>query len=107
MSSTPVLLLFGAGANTGVATAKKFAKEGYRVAAITGHPTAELKEAAHLILPAVWTDPSTIESVFERVTKELGTPHVVIYNGGLILTDSPSLPFPTPPCWKVYLRGNG
>lgn len=81
MSSTPVLLLFGAGANTGVATAKKFAKEGYKVAAVTGHPTAELKETAHLIVPAVLTDPNSIETVFETVTKELGTPHVVIYNG--------------------------
>lgn len=92
MSSTPVLLLFGAGANTGVATAKKFAKEGYKVAAVTGHPTEELKETAHLILPAVWTDPSSIEAVFETVTKELGTPHVVIYNsydGQMVSVDNP------------------
>ncbi|ROW05820.1 hypothetical protein VMCG_05130 [Cytospora schulzeri] len=92
MSSSPVLLLFGAGANTGVATAKKFAKEGYKVAAVTGHPTVELKETAHLILPAVWTDPSSIEEVFETVTKQLGTPHVVIYNsydGHIVPVDNP------------------
>ncbi|KUI68969.1 1-deoxy-11-beta-hydroxypentalenate dehydrogenase [Cytospora mali] len=80
MSSTPVLLLFGAGANTGLATAKKFAKEGYKVAAVTRSPSAELKETAHLILSADLTDPSSVETVFETVTKELGTPHVVVYN---------------------------
>lgn len=81
MSSTPVLLLFGAGANTGLATARKFAKEGYKVAAVSRHPSAELKEAADLIVPADLTDPSTVETVFEEVTKKLGTPHVVVYNG--------------------------
>ncbi|ROW15201.1 hypothetical protein VPNG_03058 [Cytospora leucostoma] len=80
MSSTPVLLLFGAGANTGLATAKKFAKEGYKVAAVSRNPSAELKQTAHLIVPADLADPSTVETVFETVTKELGVPHVVVYN---------------------------
>lgn len=80
MSSTPILLLFGAGANTGLATAEKFAKEGYKVAAVSNHPSAELKETAHLILPTEWTNPSSVETVFETVTKELGAPNVVIYN---------------------------
>lgn len=78
---TPVLLLFGAGRNTGLATAKKFAGEGYKVAAVSRHPYEELKNVASLIIPADLKDPAHIGIVFDKVAKELGTPHVVIYNG--------------------------
>lgn len=81
MSSSPVILIFGAGANTGIATAKKFAKEGYKVAAVSRNPSAELKAAADLIVPADLTNPKTVEAAFEQVTKELGVPHVVVYSG--------------------------
>lgn len=81
MSSSPVILIFGAGANTGFATAKKFTKEGYKVAAVSRNPSAELKAAADLIVPADLTDPETVEAAFEQVTKELGVPHVVVYSG--------------------------
>lgn len=81
MSSSPVILIFGAGANTGIATAKKFTKEGYKVAAVSRNPSAELKAAADLIVPADLTDPKTVEAAFEQVTKELGVPHVVVYSG--------------------------
>ncbi|KAK2613304.1 hypothetical protein N8I77_000225 [Diaporthe amygdali] len=80
MSSTPVILIFGAGANTGLATAKKFAKEGYKVAAVSRNPSTELKAATDLIVPADLTDPKTVETVFEKVTKELGVPHVVVFS---------------------------
>lgn len=81
MSSSPVILIFGAGANTGIATAKKFAKEGYKVAAVSRNPSAELKASADLIVPADLTDPKTVEAAFEMVTKDLGVPHVVVYSG--------------------------
>jgi NAD(P)-dependent dehydrogenase (short-subunit alcohol dehydrogenase family) len=80
MSSTPVLLLFGSGPNTGLATVRKFAKEGYKVAAVSRHPSDELKKLAHLIIPAILANPTQVEVVFEKVTKELGPPHVVVYN---------------------------
>lgn len=81
MSSSPVILIFGAGANTGLASAKKFAKQGYKVAAVSRNPSAELKAATDLIVPADLTDPKTVEAAFERVAKDLGVPHVVVYSG--------------------------
>lgn len=81
MSSSPVILIFGAGANTGLATAKKFAKEGYKVAAVSRNPSEELKAASDLIVPADLKDPKTVEAAFEDVTKKLGVPHVVVYSG--------------------------
>lgn len=81
MSSSPVILIFGVGANTGLATATKFAKEGYKVAGVSRNPSAEVKAATDLIVPADLTDPKTVEAAFEKVTKELGVPHVVVYSG--------------------------
>lgn len=83
MSSTsaPVILIFGSGPNTGLATAKKFASEGYKVAAVSRNPYDELKAVASLIIPADMKDPSQVAVVFEQVTKELGIPHVIVYNG--------------------------
>lgn len=81
MASTKIILIFGAGANTGLATVKKFASEGYKVAAVSRHPSEELKRSAHLVVPAHVNDPNQIEVVFEKVTAELGPPHVVVYNG--------------------------
>lgn len=80
-NSAPVLLLFGCGKNTGLATAKKFADKGYKVAAVSRHPSEELKSVASLIVPADLKDPSQVAVVFDKVTSEVGTPHVVIYNG--------------------------
>lgn len=71
----------GAGGNTGLATAKKFAKEGYKVAAVSRNASAEFKAATDLVVPADLTDPKTVETAFEKVTKELGTPHVVVFGG--------------------------
>lgn len=79
--SAPVLLLFGSGQNTGLAAAKKFAGEGYSVAAVCRTPYDELKKVAKLIIPADLKDPSQVAGVFDKVTKELGSPEVVIYNG--------------------------
>lgn len=88
MSSSPVILIFGAGANTGLATAKKFAKEGYKVAAVSRNPSEELKAATDLIVPADLADPKTVEAAFDKVTKKLGVPHVVVFSGEC-LSESP------------------
>lgn len=81
MSSIKVALIFGAGANTGLTTVKKFASGGYRVAAVSRHPSEELEKYAQLVIRADVNDPTQIEDVFENVAEELGPPHVVIYNG--------------------------
>lgn len=81
MSSPKVLLIFGAGPNVGIATVKKYSSAGYKVAAVSRHPSEELKKAADLTVPVDLKDPTQIEPLFEKVTRELGPPHVVIYNG--------------------------
>lgn len=81
MSGIKVALIFGAGANTGLATVKKFASGGYRVAAVSRHPSEELKKCAQLVIRADVNDPTQIEGVFENVVEELGSPHVIVYNG--------------------------
>lgn len=81
MSSPKVIIIFGAGANVGLATARKFAEEGYKVAAVSRNPSEELKQIASLILPADLKDPSQVEAVFDKVTQQLGVPDVVVYNG--------------------------
>ena len=79
---SPVLLVFGAGANVGLSVVKKFASEGYKVAAVARTPKDDLKSAAHLVISAdLSKDP--VEPIFEQVQKELGTPSVVVYNGSL------------------------
>lgn len=81
MASSPVILIFGAGANTGLATAKKFRKEGYKVAAVSRNPSEELKAASDLVVAADLRQPETVDGAFEKVTKELGVPNVVVHCG--------------------------
>ncbi|KAF3765033.1 NAD(P)-binding protein [Cryphonectria parasitica EP155] len=80
MSTPKVLLIFGAGPKVGLATVKKFSSEGYKVAAVSRHPSEELKKIADLIVPLDLKDPTQIQPLFENVTKQLGPPHVVVYN---------------------------
>ncbi|MCJ1444006.1 MAG: hypothetical protein MMC23_004506 [Stictis urceolatum] len=79
--SSPVLLLFGSGANVGLSTARKFSSEGYKVAAVSRHPSDELKKVADLTIAADLSDPTSVEGVFEKTINELGHPHAVVYNG--------------------------
>ncbi|KAI3392927.1 hypothetical protein diail_4976 [Diaporthe ilicicola] len=88
MSSTPVILIFGAGANTGLATAKKFAQEGYKVAAVSRNPSVELRAATDLIVPADLTDPKTVEEAFEKVTKDIAW-HPPPFDGQMVSGANP------------------
>lgn len=72
MSPHQVIIIFGAGTNVGLATAKNFAKGGYQVAAISRQPSQELKKVARLILAADLKEPSQVEFVFDRVLQQLG-----------------------------------
>ncbi|KZT30179.1 putative short-chain dehydrogenase [Neolentinus lepideus HHB14362 ss-1] len=79
--SSPVLLVLGAGPNVGLAVARKFRKQGYKVAAAARHPTADVAKAADLVITADFSDPTAVAAAFHRVKEELGVPSVVVYNG--------------------------
>ena len=78
-SSSPVLLILGAGGKVGASVAKLFASKGYKVAVSARTEKPALKES--FFVASNLSDPSSVPSVFEKVKKELGAPSVVVYNG--------------------------
>jgi NAD(P)-dependent dehydrogenase (short-subunit alcohol dehydrogenase family) len=78
-----VVLVLGAGKNVGSAAVSKFKSKGYKVAAVSRNPIAEVRRDADLVLSADFSDPNCFAGIFERVEGELGLPNVVIYNGKL------------------------
>ena len=79
--TAPVALIFGAGANVGLAVAKKFNDEGYKCAGVARAPTDDLKKVAATTIAADLSKPEEVDRVFEEVEAELGPPSIVIYNG--------------------------
>ena len=78
--SEPVLLIFGAGANVGLAVANKFKQEGYKVAAVSRTIKDDLKQVAHKTIASSLT-PEAVTDAFKEVEKDFGPPNVVVYNG--------------------------
>ena len=76
----PVLLIFGAGANVGLAIARKFKQEGYKVAAASRTIKDDLKQIADKTIANILT-PEEVETIYSEVEKDLGPPTVVVYNG--------------------------
>lgn len=81
-----ILLFLGAGSNGGVASIVKFKAKGYKVAGVSRNPIEEVKQAADLVLPGDFNNPSEIATIFEKVEQELGIPNVVIYNGSFLFS---------------------
>ncbi len=90
--SNPVVLIFGAGANVGLAIASKFKQEGYKVAAVSRTIKDDLKKVADKTISASLT-PEEVQKVFEEVEKDLGPPNVVVYNGQLVVSINVAAPF--------------
>src|SRR5438552_17591359 len=88
-ASSPVAVVGGVGAGLGAALARRFA-QGYRVALVartadfTRTLAAEIKSAGGIALPVEGdaTIPAQVAAAYERIGGELGTPEVLIYNGG-------------------------
>ena len=81
MSSQTILIL-GAGGNTGVAVAKKFKEQGWRVATASRSAAKDpLSQHTSLHIQADFANPSSVVDAYRRVEQELGIPNVVIYNG--------------------------
>ena len=77
----PIVLIFGAGANVGLSIASKFKREGYEVVAVSRTIREELKKVSKKTFASSLL-PEEVLKIYEEVEKDLGTPNVVIYNGG-------------------------
>ncbi|MCJ1456198.1 hypothetical protein MMC28_006558 [Mycoblastus sanguinarius] len=76
-TNAPVILILGAGANIGAHVARAFAAKGYQVA-LTSRTKKPSEDGLHF--QSDLSDPSSMTSLFQQVTKALGPPSVVVYN---------------------------
>lgn len=79
MSTHQVLLLLGSGANVGAHVVRKFAANGFKVASASR--TAQVQDRVDLHVQCDLSDPDSVIEVFNEVTRTLGPPSVVVYNG--------------------------
>lgn len=80
MSTKPVAVVFGAGANVGAAVVSKFASNGYRVAAVSRSQTPSVS-ADHLAISADLTKPAQVVETLAFIQKTWGAfPSVIVWN---------------------------
>jgi len=91
MSSTPVLLILGAGPNVGKSVSQTFAANGYRVALAsrTSPESNDWKESLHV--KSDLSKPESVKEVFQQVHEKLGIPNVVLYNGEYCFASATSI----------------
>lgn len=83
-TSSPILLILGAGANVGQTVAKSFAAKGYKVA-LAARKLNEADSTQDTVnIQGDFSDPNSVAKVFEKVKAALGVPSVVVYNGKFI-----------------------
>ncbi|KAM6535898.1 hypothetical protein FALCPG4_005424 [Fusarium falciforme] len=83
MSATnhPVILIFGAGANTGYGVADAFSRKGYKVAIVSRGALAPVFEGRDFLhVKGDLADTSSVEAAYKRTVDELGIPSVVVHN---------------------------
>ncbi|KAI8675606.1 hypothetical protein NCS57_00462300 [Fusarium keratoplasticum] len=83
MSATnhPVILIFGAGANTGYGVAEAFSRKGYKVAIVSRGALASVFEGRDFLhVKGDLADTSSVEAAYKRTVDELGIPSVVVHN---------------------------
>lgn len=84
MTAKPVAIVTGVGPETGAAISRRFAEGGYRVAMLArnGERLAalqnEIPDSRGYICDV--TDEAQIEAVLAKVTRELGSPEVLVHN---------------------------
>jgi NAD(P)-dependent dehydrogenase (short-subunit alcohol dehydrogenase family) len=106
-----VAIIIGAGPGLGAAVARRFAREGFAVAAVarkreTVDPIAQAIPGARAFA-ADTTDAAAVATLFADIRGELGAPGVLVYNAGAfqpggILDVSPE---DFERCWKVGCHG--
>lgn len=80
-SSSPVVLILGAGSNIGHHVARAFSAKGYKVALASRRSREADNTPNQIHIPSDFSDPSSIANAFSKVKTLLGVPSVVIYNG--------------------------
>ena len=82
MSTTsPIILVLGAGPRIGTSVAKAFVAKGYKVA-LTSRKASEASNTGNEInIQSDLADPGTVVNAFSQVKASLGIPSVVVYNG--------------------------
>ncbi|KAH8895783.1 NAD(P)-binding protein [Thozetella sp. PMI_491] len=92
MSSKPVSLIFGAGANVGSALVKKFIQAGYRVATVSRsapETAAPSDDGSRIAIRADLSQPDHIPTVFKIIHETWGaSPKIVVWNAANV-TPSP------------------
>ncbi|RSL47277.1 hypothetical protein CEP53_010000 [Fusarium sp. AF-6] len=74
----PVILIFGAGANTGYGVADAFSRKGYKVAVVSRGALAPVFEGRDFLhVKGDLADTSSVEAAYKRTVDELGIPSVV------------------------------
>lgn len=80
-SKSPVIFILGAGSNVGAAVSKLFQEKGYRVALASRRLTEGPAADGTFNVRVDLAKPETVPEAFSTVTKEVGAPAVVVYNG--------------------------
>lgn len=112
-----VAVVAGAGPGLGLSLARRFAREGYRVAMMARHPdrlgalagevNAQFARSADAVaaLPIACnlSDPAAVAGAFALVDRELGSPACVIFNAGAFRPGSvlDITPQDFEDCWKT------
>ena len=80
-STSPIILILGAGPRVGASVAKAFAAKGYRVALSSRKASNANNTAGEVHVQSDFADPNTVENAFLKVKELVGIPSVVVYNG--------------------------
>lgn len=89
MSTTsPIILILGAGPRIGTSVAKAFAAKGYKVALASRKASEANNTANEIHIQSDFADPGTVVNAFSQVKASLGIPSVVVYNGVYRCPDS-------------------
>ena len=82
MSTTsPIILILGAGPRVGTSLAKAFTAKGYKVALASRKASATNNTANEIHIQSDFAEPGTVANAFSQVKASLGIPSVVVYNG--------------------------
>ena len=104
--SNPVAVVVGAGPGLGSALARRFAEAGMTVAVARRNVdilSGLAEEIGGKAYACDATDPASVNSLFESVSGDLGTPELVVYNagafqpGGILEIDATAFEH----CWRV------
>lgn len=79
--SKPVIFILGAGPGIGQSVADAFAARGYQVGQAARSVRDGFGENGYLNIKLDLSNTPEVAAAFARVTKELGIPSVVVYNG--------------------------